>query len=146
MKIALIFAIVLVVVLIVVSSTYSTGKVSPSSEKSVTVTNDSNTNVTSNGNASNNSVEPNPSQPSKSIGDKSAKDVAPITGGLPNASSSGSPNDQNNPTPAGNKTATDNVIPPDGRIYTGGEEPYAYLPTYSQKTRPLPIVPLEPID
>jgi predicted carbohydrate-binding protein with CBM5 and CBM33 domain len=147
MKIALIIAIVLVVVLIVVSSIYSTGKVNPSSEKSVTVTNNnSNTNVTSKGSASNNSVKPNSSQPSKSIGNKSAKDLAPINGVFTNASSSSSPNDQNNPKPAEKETATGNVVPPDGRIYTGGEGPYAYIPTCSQKGQPLPIAPLTPND
>jgi FtsZ-interacting cell division protein ZipA len=142
MKIALIIATVLVVVLIIVSSLYSTGKLNSSSEKSVTATNkSSNTNATSKGSTSNNSVEPNPSQPSKSIGDKSARDLAPING-VPNASSSASPNEQNNPKLVENMTATGNVPPPDGRVYTSGEGPYAYLPTCSQKKRPLPIVPL----
>jgi hypothetical protein len=147
MKIALITAIVLVVLLVAVSSIYSTGKLNPISENDVTVTNNnSNTNVTTSGSASNNAVEPNPSQASESTGEKSVKDLAPASGILPNASTSGSSNDQSNPKPAEDETATGNVTPPDGRIYTGGEEPYAYLPTCSQKAPPLPIIPLEPND
>ena len=147
MKTAVIIATVLVVILIVVGSIYSMGKMNQSSEKSVTVTNsNSNTSGASNGFASNNRVEPNTSQSSESTGDKSVKDLAPTSGALPNGSSSDSPNDQNNPKSAETKTATGNVTTPDGRIYTGGEEPYAYIPTFSQKGRPLPIVPLGPID
>lgn len=146
MKISLIIAILLVAILVAVGSIYSTAKLNPTSEKSETVTNNSNTNVTSKGSESNNSVEANLTQPSGSIGDKSAEDLALTNGVLPNASSSAIPNGQNNSTSTENETATGNVTPPDGRIYTGGEEPYAYLPTYSHKGQPLPIAPLGPID
>ena len=147
MKTAVIIVTVLVVILIIVGSIYSTARVNLSSEKSATATNNnSNTNVASKGSAPNNRAEPNTSQPSESTGDKSVKDLAPANGALPNASSSGSLNDQNNPKSAETKTVTGNVTPPDGRIFTGGEEPYAYIPTCSQKARPLPIVPLGPED
>ncbi len=39
--------------------------------------------------------------------------------------------------------ATETAAPPDGRIYTGGEAPYAYTPTVSQKQQLMPIVPIE---
>jgi len=61
----------------------------------------------------------------------------------PSSGSLGEPNSgevaQNNATTTGN-------TPSDGRIYTGGEAPYAYIPTHSQKEPMLPIVPLTPID
>ena len=34
-----------------------------------------------------------------------------------------------------------NTLPPDGRIYLGPEEPYAYIPTCTQKGTLIPIAP-----
>lgn len=41
-----------------------------------------------------------------------------------------------------NRVAPPNASPPDGRIYLGGEVPYAYTPTYSPKQKGLPTMPL----
>lgn len=41
-----------------------------------------------------------------------------------------------------NNATSVSVPAPDGRIYLGGEEPFAYTPTYSPKTEKLPVVPL----
>ncbi len=46
----------------------------------------------------------------------------------------------------GNGVAPDEATPPDGRVYLGGEAPYAYTPTYSPKQKGLPIMPLTPDD
>jgi hypothetical protein len=53
------------------------------------------------------------------------------------------PNHQEVFNASGNHAESADMPPPDGRVYTGGEEPYAYIPTYSPKEK-LPIVPLPP--
>ena len=62
---------------------------------------------------------------------------------VPNGAPVETPNNKTRPSASGNDAASANVPPPDGRVYSGGEEPYAYIPTYSPKER-LPIVPLPP--
>ena len=47
---------------------------------------------------------------------------------------------------SGNRVAPPDVSPPDGRIYLGGEPPFAYCPTYSPKQKGLPTMPLTPDD
>jgi hypothetical protein len=46
----------------------------------------------------------------------------------------------------GNRVAPSDASPPDGRIYLGGEPPFAYTPTYSPKQKGLPTIPLTPDD
>jgi hypothetical protein len=52
------------------------------------------------------------------------------------------PSEQSTSQASGNDTASVSAPPPDGRVYSGGEEPYAYIPTYSPKAERLPIIPL----
>jgi hypothetical protein len=147
LKITVVLTTVLVTVLIIVSSIYVTGKVSQSCQQNTT-----RTSVKSSGNAyskessSNRNIETNPSQLSKSIGDMPAEPSPPIGGVASNSSSPSAINNQEGPKSAENDTAAGTMPPPDGRIYIGGEAPYAYIPTCSQKPRQLPIVPLTPVD
>jgi hypothetical protein len=64
------------------------------------------------------------------------------TQAVPSAASVETPSEQRTFQASGNDATHVSVTPPDGRIYAGGEEPYAYLPTYSPKTERLPVVPL----
>ena len=52
--------------------------------------------------------------------------------------------DQNMPSAPGEQIASPSVPPPDGRVFTGGDAPYAYIPTSSLKEKRLPIIPLTP--
>jgi hypothetical protein len=147
MKITAVLAIALITVLIIVSSIYVTGKVSQSSQKSATGTDTkSSANAGSKDSSSNRNIETDPSQSSRPIGDMPAEHSPPINGAASNASSLNTVNNQEELKSAENDTETGTIPPPDGRIYTGGEAPYAYIPTCSQKERPLPIVPLTPVD
>lgn len=146
MRITLAFTIALIAVLVFGSSMYLIRQVGQASEKSMTSTvNNSNSNAGGGVSSSNQNIGTDSNQPSRSNGDKNTEDSAPIDGIFSNASS-GTPSDKSNAEPVENATATGNVVPPDGRIYTGGEGPYAYVPTYSRKGQPLPIAPLTPND
>lgn len=63
---------------------------------------------------------------------------------VPNGAPVETPSEQSTSQASGNDAASANIPPPDGRVYLGGEEPYAYIPTYSPKAERLPIVPLLP--
>ena len=147
MKIIAVFVIALIAVLVIVSLIYVPGRVSQSSQKNTTGTDtNSGANAGSKDSSSNRNVEPAPSQSSGSIGDMPAERSQSISGVASNTSSPSAISNQEGPKSAENDTAAGTISPPDGRIYTGGEAPYAYIPTCSQKPRPLPIVPLTPID
>jgi hypothetical protein len=147
MKVIAVLAIALIAVLIIVGSIHVTGKVSQLSQKSTT-----GTGTTSSADAgirncsSNRTIEPDHSESSGSIGDVPAEHSPSSNGAASNASSLSTLNDQGGLKSVDNDTETGAMPPPDGRIYTGGEAPYAYIPTCSQKERPLPIVPLTPVD
>ena len=63
---------------------------------------------------------------------------------VPNKSATETPKDQNTPNSSTNEPPSTSTTPPDGRVYTGGDAPYAYIPTYSQKGTRLPVFPLPP--
>jgi hypothetical protein len=147
MKIIAVFVIALIAVLVIVSLMYVPWRVSQSSQRSTTGTDtNSGANVGSNESSSNGNIEPAPNQSSGSTGDMPAERSQSISGVAPNTTSPSANNTQEGLKSAESDTTAGTMSPPDGRIYTGGEAPYAYIPTCSQKPRPLPIVPLTPVD
>lgn len=145
MKIAVVLVLPLVSVLLIAGSTWLTVKISRTSEeKPIETINQPN--ATANGNVS---PAKNNAGTGSSEGQRAGENVPegnsksadePVPNGAPDET----PNDQTTPSVSGNEaTASANVPPPDGRVYSGEEEPYAYIPTYSPKER-LPIVPLRP--
>lgn len=147
MKIAIIVAIALVTVLIIASSIYVTGKASQPSQQSRTGT-DTNaiTNADSMDSSSNRNIETDPSLSSRSIGNTPTEHSSPVSGVSSNTSSPSAVGNQEGLKSVENDTAAGTTSPPDGRIFTDGEAPYAYIPTCSQKPGPMPIVPLTPGD
>ncbi len=147
MKITVVFAIALITVLVIVCSVYVTGKVSQSPKQNTPVTDTkSSANAGSTDSSSNRNIETDPSQSSRSTGDPPSEHCSPASGVASNTTSPSTSNNQEGPKSAENDPETGTMPPPDGKIFTGGEAPYAYIPTCSQKPRPLPIVPLTPVD
>lgn len=144
MRILAVFVVVLVPVLLVASSMCLTTKTSQNSaEKPKEASNQPST--TANGNASpakNNAVTRS-SKGQRASGNVSEEKPKSIDEPNPNGAPAETLKDKTTPSVSGNETASANVPPPDGRVFSGGEEPYAYLPTHSPKER-LPIVPLPP--
>jgi hypothetical protein len=147
MKTTVVLAIALITVMIIISSIYVTGKVNQSPQQNTIGTSaKSSANAGSKDSSSNGNIETDTSQSSRSTGDTRSEDSQPTGGVASNTTSPTTFNSQEGPKSAANDTETGPVPPPDGRIYVGGETPYAYIPTCSQKERPLPIVPLIPVD
>jgi hypothetical protein len=141
MKLTAVFITVLITVLIIVSSIYVTGKVNLSSQQNTGDTKSS-ANAGSKDSSSNGNIETSPRQSPRSTEDLPAEHSSPNSGVASNTTFSS----QDRLKSAENDTAAGTMSPPDGRIYTGGEAPYAYIPTCSHKPRPLPIMPLTPVD
>ena len=144
MKTIMVLVSILALVLVLTSLTYLTTKTEQTPEgKSIDVSGQQNT--AGNGNASperegevTGSVEGQTAGGS-ALGRNSKNTDDPV----PNQGPVETPNDQNVTNASGNHAASENIPPPDGRVYPGGEEPYAYITTYSPKER-LPIAPLSP--
>lgn len=143
MKILAVPFLMLVTVLLVASSTCLTAKIKQTSEeKPIVASNQPNEIVSCN------------ASPSRENADTSASGEQRESVNLPEGNSKctneaaasgvpvGTPNGQNTSPTSGDDPTSVNVLPPDGRVYSGGEEPYAYIPTYSPKEYRLPIVPL----
>lgn len=144
MKTAAFLLLILVSVLLVGSLTWLTVKISRTSEeKPIETSNQPNTAANGNTSPSKNNAVTGSSE------GQSARENVPegksnsADEPVPNGAPVETPDNKTAPSVSGNEAAPANVPPPDGRVYSGGEEPYAYIPTYSPKER-LPIVPLPP--
>jgi hypothetical protein len=133
----------LVTVLLVASSTCLTAKIKQTSEeKPIEASNQVNETVSCNASPSKENAGT-----SSSGGQRRGENLPEGTSkstneAVPKSVPVGTPNGQNTSQTSGNDPTSVNVFPPDGRVYSGGEEPYAYIPTYSPKENRLPIVPL----
>jgi hypothetical protein len=143
MKILAVLVLTLVTVLLFADSTCLTAKIKQTSEEKPTETS-SQPNETARGNASSSKEDADTSSSRRQrAGGNLPEGNSKITNeAIPNSVPVGPPNGQKTFQNLANKTTTAQVPPPDGRIYPGGEEPYAYTPTYSPKKSKLPIVPL----
>jgi hypothetical protein len=145
MKIVIVLTLALLSILLVASSTCLTRNIEPApQENRITASNQPNTAKNGNASPTNNNVETKSSQPSGSARNGPARNSESTNEAVSNGFSAETPSDQNTLNAPENETASANVPPPDGRVYSGGEAPYAYVPTYSPKEKGLPIIPLTP--
>jgi hypothetical protein len=144
MKILAVLVLTLVTVLLVASSTSLTAKIKQTSqEKPIEVSNQPKEKTVI-GNASPGKENAYTSSDGGQVvgGDLPEGNSKSTNEAVPNGVPLDTQNGQDTSQTLANETATTHVPPPDGRIYTGGEEPYAYIPTQSPKEIRLPIVPV----
>jgi type II secretory pathway pseudopilin PulG len=136
MRVVAIIIIMLLSVVLVVSLTCLTSTIrQTSSEKALNASDQQNTAANDESSMSNNAKDGS-SVPKEPSGYGSQGNPGITNEPVPNKSATETPKDQNT------TNSSTSTTPPDGRIYYGGEEPYAYIPTYSPKQNRLPIVPL----
>jgi hypothetical protein len=144
MRILAVFVAVLVPVLLVANSTCLTTRISQkSTEKPIEAGDQPNTTVNGNASPAKNNTITGSSEGQRAGGNVPEEKSKTTDEPIPNGAPADTPKDKTTPMVSGDETASANVPPPDGRVYSGGEEPYAYIPTYSRKER-LPIMPLPP--
>lgn len=143
MKILAVPVLMLVTVLLAASSTCLTAKVKQTyEEKPIETSSQPNETVNSKASPSKENADTNSSGVQRRDGNLPEGNSKSTNETVPNGVPVGTPNGQNTSQTSGNDPTSVNVLPPDGRVYPGGEEPYAYIPTYSPKENRLPIVPL----
>jgi hypothetical protein len=144
MKIAVVLVLTFVSVLLIVGSTWWNVKISHTSEeKLIETSNQPNATANSNVSPAKNNAGTGSSEGQRASGNAPEGKLRSADESVPNGAPVETPDDQTAPRVSGNEAASANVPLPDGRVYSGGEEPYAYIPTYSPKQR-LPIAPLPP--
>jgi len=143
MKILAVLLLTLVAVLLVASSTCLIAKVNQTfEEKPIEINNQPNEAASSNASPTENNAVTSSGVGQSVDGNLPEPNSKSTIETVPNDVPVETPNAQNTSQSTGNDPTSVNVPPPDGRVYYGGEEPYAYIPTYSPKQNRLPIVPL----
>jgi hypothetical protein len=143
MRILIFFAVVVVSVLLVTSSTCSTTRIRQTSdEKLIEANEESSTTVKGNASLAKNNGETD-SNGARTVAESALETNSNSTSEtVTNGATIQSVNARSPSEGPKMETTPMKVLPPDGQVFLGGEEPYAYIPTYSPKVRNLPIVPL----